>query len=196
MSVVWITGVSCSGKSTLVKNIINQFDNFQICKPVGKIRCTKFDDLLVVGGTYTKKVNSPGLDGDSRGSRVKRNNNFKELINREYPKYENILCETRTPAFFNKDILYWLIDTHKLQIFYLTTEKGILDDRAKNRKGKNNKQNFWDRKRTDKRTMKEFSSLEILISDEKISKYTKELRNDNIEDSMKNTKTICEFMGV
>ena len=196
MSVVWITGVSCSGKSTLVKNIIQKFDKHEIYKPVNKIRCIKFDRFLVVVGTYTKKVNLPGLDSEEFSPRHLLKNEFKKVIIEEYPKYENILCETRTPAFFNKDILYWLIDTHKLQIFYLTTEKGILDDRAKNRKGKNNKQNFWDRKRTDKRTMKEFSSLEILISDEKISKYTKELRNDNMEDSMKNTKTICEFMGV
>tara|TARA_Y100000817_G_C16679682_1_gene465325 strand:- start:35 stop:604 length:570 start_codon:yes stop_codon:yes gene_type:complete len=187
--VIWITGTSCVGKSTIVKNIIKQFDNFEICKPVGKIRCTKFGDLLVVGGTYMKKVKLPGLDADSRPhSKSAKVNNFKDLISREYSKNKNILCETQSRAFLNKDILYWLIDNFKFKMFYLTTDKTTLDDRAKKRNA------LYDKLRTDKRTIKDINYVNSIVSDEKISKHIIELTNDNMCDSMENTKIISNFM--
>ena len=187
--VIWLAGTSCVGKSTIVKNIIKQFDSFEICKPVGIIRCTKFGKLLVVGGTYTKKVNSPGLDGDVRGSKVKRNNNFKELISREYSKNQNILCETQSPVFFNKELLYWLIDNFQFKMFHLKTDKTTLDERAKKRNC-----GWWDKQRTDKRTIKDINYVNSIVSDEKISKHIIELTNDNMCDSMENTKIISNFM--
>ena len=190
--VIWLAGTSCVGKSTIVKNIIKQFDSFEICKPVGKIRCTKFGNLLVIGGTYVKKVNAPGLDGDSRGSRKKLNSNFKDVINREYSKNKNILCETQSRMFLNKDLLYWLIDNFKFKMFYLTTDKTTLDDRAKKRNA--SWPCGWDKHRTDKRTIRDINYVNSIVSDEKISKHIIELTNDNMCDSMENTKIISNFM--
>ena len=117
------------------------------------------------------------------------NNNFKDVINREYSKNKNILCETQSSMFLNKDLLYWLIDNFKFKIFYLTTDKTKLDERAKKRNA-----GWWDKHRTDKRTIKDIDYVKSIVSDEKISKHIIELTNDNMYDSMENTKIISNFM--
>ena len=186
--VIWIAGNPCAGKSTMVKNIIEDKLSNGHYRPVDTIRCTKFDKLLVVGGTYFKKVVSPGLDGDQRGSKKILNDNFKKLIIQEYPKNQNILCETASRMYFNKDLLYWLIDNFEFKMFYLKTDKTILDERAKIRN------NWWDKLRTDKRTIKEVNYVKSIVSDEKITKHIKELKNDIMCDNIKNVKIISNFM--
>ena len=191
MSVIWITGTSCSGKSTMVKNIIKSYKYFGSKNKIDKIKYIKFKNLLVIGGTYlVQDKHNCGLDEYYRCSSKYLKNNYIKLINLEYTKNKNILCETSTRRFFNKDLLYWLVTNIDLKIFYLKTMKSVLDERAKIR------DNSYDKKRTDRRTIYDIKHIETLLSDKNIKKCVTYLTNNNVKDGIKNQDIISKCLGI
>ena len=132
--IYWISGVACSGKSTLIKSILNKYTDFpnsyEIYKPIKNISCIKFDDFLLIGSNYfnsrIKKQTSYGIDNCRSNYKE-----IKEIIRQEHSKHNNILLETFIPKYFKEELLLWLVELYKLKILYLQVDKNILDDRGK-----------------------------------------------------------------
>ena len=105
--IVWISGLSCSGKSTIVKNIVrNQDDNIgdivlrkgNLIEPTEYFDCIQFEDFTVIGGRYYSDQTNPGSDRIFAGA-----DRFKDFIIQEYNNHKNFLIEGS--RFFRKEII-------------------------------------------------------------------------------------------
>ena len=85
--------------------------------------------------------------------------------------------------------LYWLIDNnYNLKIIHLTASKNVTDCRAKKRN------TWWDKTRTEKRTLKHTNEMNNLLNDDKIKKYVVNLPNVNDTDLKKNLDILDALM--
>ena len=175
--IIWIAGMSCVGKSTIIRKIISNYDKGEDYKPQKYFHCTKFEKFLLIGGRYYNKITNPGSDYIYAGK-----DRFKDFMIKEYYKHNKMLIEGS--RFFRKEILHWLIDNYKLKIYYLEVDIKTLDDRSIDRGG------WHDKKRTDKRTSNEIKKMNNLINDKKISQHLEVLHNNTITDSDNNVKII------
>ena len=181
--IIWIVGMSCVGKSTIFRRIIDSYNKGELITPTKYFQCIKFDNFLIIGGRYYNKTKNPGSDYIFAGK-----DKFKEFIKQEYPKHENMLIEGQ--KFLRKEILHWLIENYKIKIYYLSADRKFLNERSEVRNG------WWDKKRSDIRTDKEFKKMNILLNDKEISKYVEILQNNTIIESESNTKIIAKgFMN-
>ena len=55
--------------------------------------------------------------------------------------------------FLRKEILDWLIENYKIKIYYLSVDRNLLDKRSEERNS------WWDKERTDKRTLNEIKRM-------------------------------------
>ena len=110
--IIWIAGMSCVGKSTIIRKIISNYDKGEDYKPQKYFHCTKFENFLLIGGRYYNKTTNPGSDYIFAGK-----DRFKNFMEQEYPKHKNMLIEGQ--KFFRKEILHWLIDNLKYIIYQL-----------------------------------------------------------------------------
>ena len=181
--IYWITGQACSGKTKLIKSILNNYVDFpntyEIYKPVKEISCIKFKDFLLVGSNYLRnKARSLGID-NSRGSLSE----LELLIKQEYSKCD-ILLETFRPKYFNIDFILRLKKMYDLKIFYLQTDKEILDERGRTRN------HIWDRERTEKKKYTQMKKIESVIENDEVKSYVIKLENNNENDLSTNVKLI------
>ena len=131
--VIWVAGMSCVGKSTIFRRLINNYDRGELIRPTKYFDCIKFDNFLIIGGRYYNNTKNPGSDYIFAGK-----DKFKEFIEQEYPKHENMIIEGQ--KFLRKEILYWLIENYKIKIYYLSVDRNFLDKRSEERNG------WWDKK--------------------------------------------------
>ena len=96
--IIWLAGMSCVGKSTIVKRVMSHYPNGEKITPTKYFECVKFDDFLIIGGRYYSKTTNPGSDFIFA---VK--DRFKNFIEQEYPKHKNMLIEGQ--KFFRKEII-------------------------------------------------------------------------------------------
>ena len=68
--------------------------------------------------------------------------------------------------------------------------KSVLDERAKIR------DNSYDKKRTDRRTIYDIKHIETLLSDKNIKKCVTYLTNNNVKDGIKNQDIISKCLGI
>ena len=181
--IYWITGQACSGKTKLIKSILNNYVDFpntyEIYKPVKEISCIKFKDFLLVGSNYLRnKARSLGID-NSRGSLSE----LELLIKQEYSKCD-ILLETFRPKYFNIDFILRLKKMYDLKIFYLQTDKEILDERGRTRN------HIWDRERTEKKKYIQMKKIESVIENDEVKSCVIKLENNNENDLSTNVKLI------
>ena len=181
--IYWITGQACSGKTKLIKSILNCYVDFpntyEIYKPVKEISCIKFKDFLLVGSNYLRnKARSLGID-NSRGSLSE----LELLIKQEYSKCD-ILLETFRPKYFNIDFILRLKKMYDLKIFYLQTDKEILDERGRTRNY------IWDRERTEKKKYIQMKKIESVIENDEVKSCVIKLENNNENDLSTNVKLI------
>lgn len=107
-----IGGVPCSGKSTLMKSILQDLGDSKSIEPMKLFRCQKHNDILVIGD-YSRDTDFGGTDRLSYGV-IKK---FRSFIEQEYPKHRHILCEG--DRFFRSVELEWLLDNYDTQIYIL-----------------------------------------------------------------------------
>ena len=183
--IYWISGVACSGKSTLIKSLLNESEVSHqvrtVYKPTNKFSCIKFQDFLLVGSNYLNdKVKTPGIDS----SRFKKKY-LELLIEQEYLKH-NILLETFLPHLFNLDMILNLISKYNLKIFYLHTDKNTLDKRGVERT------QYYDKQRTEKIKSNQLKRTELVINHSMVKPHVTILKNSNKKDLSNNVKLICE----
>lgn len=107
-----IGGIPCSGKSTLMRSIIESLGSHEDCEPMKLFPCQKHDDILVVG-RYPIGETFGGTDRISYGAISK----FRDFIEQEKPKYKHILVEG--DRFFRATDIEWLVSEHDVKVYIL-----------------------------------------------------------------------------
>ena len=186
--IYWVTGQACSGKTTLVRTILNDYiksiNKYEIYKPIKKISCVRFKNLLLVGSNYlTNRARDQGID--SSGSSL---DELELLIKQEYSKCD-ILLETFRPKYFNIDFILRLKKIYDLKIFYLQTDKKILDERGRIRN------HIWDRERTENRKYMQMKNIESVIENDEVKVCVTKLKNSDENDLFINVKLILENLS-
>ena len=186
--IYWVTGQACSGKTTLVRTILNDYiksiNKYEIYKPIKKISCVRFKNLLLVGSNYlTNRARDQGID--SSGSSL---DELELLIKQEYSKCD-ILLETFRPKYFNIDFILRLKKIYDLKIFYLQTDKKILDERGRIRN------HIWDRERTENRKYMQMKNIESVIEKDEVKMCVTKLKNNDENDLSTNVKLILENLS-
>ena len=170
--IIWLAGMSCVGKSTIVRRVMSHYPNGEKITPTKYFECVKFDDFLIIGGRYYSKTTNPGSDYIFAGK-----DRFKNFIEQEYSKHKNMLIEGQ--KFFKPEIISWLIENkYKLKIYYLSVDTNNLNQRAKYRGG------WWDKKRTDTRTSNEIKRLNKILSDENFNNIIEYRKNETMGQSV------------
>ena len=188
--IVWISGLSCSGKSTIVKNIVeSQNKNFgdivikegTLVEPTKYFNCIQFEDFTVIGGRYYSDATNPGSDKIFAGA-----DRFKDFIIQEYNNHKNFLIEGS--RFFRKEVLDWLVSEYELKIFHIETDRSIIEERSKDRNG------WWDKQRTDRRTDNELKKFDKILNDNILKQHITVYENNTMEDSKSITKNILKIL--
>ena len=188
--IVWISGLSCSGKSTIVKNIVeSQNKNFgdivikegTLVEPTKYFNCIQFEDFTVIGGRYYSDQTNPGSDRIFAGA-----DRFKDFIIQEYNNHKNFLIEGS--RFFRKEVLDWLVSEYELKIFHIETDRSIIEERSKDRNG------WWDKQRTDRRTDNELKKFDKILNDNILKQHITVYENNTMEDSKSITKNILKIL--
>ena len=180
--IVWISGLSCSGKSTIVKNIVrNQDDKGNLIEPTQYFNCIQFEDFTVIGGRYYSDKPNPGSDKIFAGA-----DRFKDFIIQEYNNHKNFLIEGS--RFFRKEVLDWLVSEYELKIFHIKTDRSIIEERSKNRN------DWWDKQRTDRRTDNELKKFDKILNDNILKQHITVYENNTMEDSKSITKDILKIL--
>ena len=192
--IIWISGLYCTGKSTIVKNIVeSQNKNFgditikegTLVEPTKNFECIQFKDFMVIGARYYSNATNSGTDLIFAG-----NDRFKEFIIQEYDNHKNLLIEGS--KFFRKDILDWLISKYKLKIFHLETDISIMEERSKNRN--NYAKKVGKTGSTDKITNYAIKVYDEILNDSILKKYITICKNETMEDSKSITKNILKIL--
>lgn len=110
--IVMIGGVPCSGKSTLMRNIIKSMGSHEDVEPMRLFPCQKHNDILVVG-RYPVGETFGGTDRISYGAISK----FRDFIEQENTKHKHILIEG--DRFFRAADIEWLLSEHDVKVFIL-----------------------------------------------------------------------------
>ena len=107
-----IGGIPCSGKSTLMRSIIEELGSHEDCEPIPLFRCQSHGDILVVG-RYPKGETFGGTDKLSYGAIPK----FRDFLVQEEPKWKHILIEG--DRFVREKDISWLVDSYDSRIYIL-----------------------------------------------------------------------------
>ena len=110
--IIMIGGIPCSGKTTLMKNIIKDLGSYEFYEPISLFKCQKYKDVLVVG-QYPENETFGGTDRLSYGTI----NKFQEFINQEVTKHKHILIEG--DRFYQAKNLEFLLDEHDAMVYTL-----------------------------------------------------------------------------
>ena len=110
--IIMIGGIPCSGKTTLMKNIIKDLGSYELYEPISLFKCQKYKDVLVVG-QYPENETFGGTDRLSYGTI----NKFQEFINQEVTKHKHILIEG--DRFCQAKNLEFLLDEHDAMVYTL-----------------------------------------------------------------------------
>ena len=111
--IIMIGGIPCSGKSTLMRNILSELGSHEDVEPMKLFPCQKYGDTLVVG-RYPAGETFGGTDRISYGAIPK----FRDFINQEAPKHKHIFLEG--DRFFRAADIEWLISEHNASVYVLT----------------------------------------------------------------------------
>lgn len=121
-----IGGIPCSGKSTLMRGLLSRLSKPKLIEPMPLFKCQEHDDILVLG-QYPEGETFGGTDKLSHGSIPK----FREFITMVQPKYKHILIEG--DRYFRGQDIEWLVDNYDANVYVLTCDFEIEEQRHKDR---------------------------------------------------------------
>jgi len=113
--IIMIGGIPCSGKSTLMREIISGLGSAENVEPMKLFSCQKHNDILVLG-RYAEGEPFGGTDRLSYGT-IKK---FQEFIDQEHTNYKHIIFEG--DRFFRAVDIEWLIEKHDSKVLILTVD--------------------------------------------------------------------------
>lgn len=103
--IIMVGGIPCSGKTTLVRNILNELGPSENIEPMKLFSCQAHGDILVVG-RYAEGEQFGGTDRLSYGTISK----FRDFIIQEVPKWKHIIIEG--DRFFRSKDVEWLLNAY------------------------------------------------------------------------------------
>ena len=107
-----IGGAPCSGKSTLMRSIIEELGSAEDVEPIPLFSCQEHGDILAIG-RYPKGEVFGGTDRLSYGAISK----FRDFIRQEVSNYRHIVCEG--DRFFRAKDIEWLLANFIAKIYIL-----------------------------------------------------------------------------
>ena len=110
--IIMICGIPCSGKSTLMRSIIEELGSHEDCEPMPLFRCQSHGDILVVG-RYPKGETFGGTDKLSYGAIPK----FRDFLVQEEPKWKHVLIEG--DRFVREKDISWILDNYTDSRIYI-----------------------------------------------------------------------------
>ena len=120
--IIMIGGIPCSGKSTLMRNILSELGSHEDVEPMKLFPCQKYGDTLVVG-RYPAGETFGGTDRISYGAIPK----FRDFINQEAPKHKHIFLEG--DRFFRAVDIEWLLSEHDAKVYILKVSPEVESER-------------------------------------------------------------------
>ena len=120
--IIMIGGIPCSGKSTLMRNILSELGSAEFVEPMKLFKCQVHNDILVVG-QYPEGETFGGTDRLSYGTI----NKFRDFINSEQPKYKHIIVEG--DRFFRAKDIEWLLSEHDAKVYILKVSPEVEKER-------------------------------------------------------------------
>ena len=128
--IIMIGGIPCSGKSTLMREIISGLGSAENGEPMKLFSCQKHNDILVLG-RYAEGEPFGGTDRLSYGT-IKK---FREFIDQEHKNYKHIIFEG--DRFFRAVDIEWLLENHDAKVLILTVDA---EEEARRHKERNDTQ--------------------------------------------------------
>ena len=128
--IIMIGGIPCSGKSTLMREIISELGSAENVEPMKLFSCQKHNDILVLG-RYAEGEPFGGTDRLSYGT-IKK---FREFIDQEHKNYKHIIFEG--DRFFRAVDIEWLLENHDAKVLILTVDA---EEEARRHKERNDTQ--------------------------------------------------------
>ena len=128
--IIMIGGIPCSGKSTLMREIISELGSAENVEPMKLFSCQKHNDILVLG-RYAEGEPFGGTDRLSYGT-IKK---FREFIDQEHKNYKHIIFEG--DRFFRSVDIEWLLENHDAKVLILTVDA---EEEARRHKERNDTQ--------------------------------------------------------
>ena len=186
--IIMIGGIPCSGKSTLMREVISGLGPAVEVEPMKLFSCQKhevgyYDDILILG-MYPKGEPFGGTDRLSYGT-IKK---FQEFINQEHKKYKHIIFEG--DRFFRAVDVEWLLKEHDSKVLILTVDA---EEEARRHKERNDTQTekWLDGRRT------QIKNIMVKCGMITPSKVKEHLRQVNNKDDMLRVKNeINKYLGV
>ncbi len=175
--IIWITGPSASGKSTINYKIVESL-GVGYEKNIGKyffdnknhfIPFYYFNDIMVIGRYANPGKTLNGNDGVMVGK-----DKFKKFIDVEYSNWRHILIDGS--KFISEKMLDHLLN-YNIKIFYLKTPMDEIISRSQKRN------NGWDKQNTLQKRENEIIKYNTLFNMPKYKKNIKVRQNLNMEDS-------------
>ena len=111
--VIMVGGIPTSGKSKLLRNIIEDMSCSKTCDPYPLFPCQSHKDILVVG-RYPEGQPFGGSDRISYGAIP----HFRDFIRQEQPNWKHIIIEG--DRFFRSQDITWVCDNYDSKVFVLT----------------------------------------------------------------------------
>ena len=125
--IIMVGGAPCTGKSTLMRSILEELGEGERTEPMKLFPCQKHGDILVIG-YYPEGETFGGTDKISHGAIPQ----FREFIEQENPKWKHIIVEG--DRFFRLKDVEWLINKYDdAQVFVLEVSRDIEEQRHKDR---------------------------------------------------------------
>ena len=176
--IIWITGPSASGKSTI---------NYKVIEGLGAgyknkkhfVPFYSFDDIIAIGRYITPGKQLNGTDGIMVGK-----DKLKNFIDIEYSNWRHMLIDGN--KFVNEEIFDYLTQ-YDLKIFYINPPMHLILERSKKRN------NGWDKKITIRKRQSEREKYNKLMHDAKYKKYIEIRENLNMKESDNIAKEILNI---
>jgi len=110
-----IGGTPCSGKSTLIRRLIDRLPEPKDVEPMPLFKCQEHGDILVCG-RYPEGETFGGTDRLSYGAIP----HFREFVDGVNIGYKHTIIEG--DRFFRAQDIEWVLDTHVSEVYILTVD--------------------------------------------------------------------------
>lgn len=181
--IIMIGGIPCSGKSTLMREIISELGSRFDIEPMKLFSCQKHNDILVLG-RYDEDESFGGTDRLSYGT-IKK---FREFIDQEHTNYKHIIFEG--DRFFRAVDIEWLLENHDAKVLILTVDA---EEELRRHKERNDTQTekWLDGRRTQ---IKNIMVKCGMITPSKVKEHLRQVNNK--EDMYVVKDEILKYLGV
>ena len=166
--IIFVGGAPCSGKSTLIRRVIDRLPEPKDVEPMPLFKCQEHGDILVCG-RYPEGEVFGGTDRLSYGAIP----HMREFVDGANVGWKHTIIEG--DRFFRAEDIEWVLDTHESEVYILTVEPEEEKRRHQHRKDTQTEKWLEGRRTQINNIRKNFNLMGRVNVRE----------NNNIEDSLK-----------